>query len=112
MPHCLVVDMLPAGIELEDPALSGSTLINDILVDKRSISQWQKAYTTLHKEYRDDRFMAALDIRGKQRVRIFYPARVVTPGTFLVPPPLVEDMYRPHIRGVGASPDRMKVMAP
>jgi hypothetical protein len=112
MPHCLVVDMLPAGIELEDPALSGSTLINDIRVDDRSISQWQKAYTTQHTEYRDDRFMAALDIRGKQRVRIFYPARVVTPGTFLVPPPLVEDMYRPHIRGVGASPDRMKVMAP
>lgn len=112
MPHCLVVDMLPAGIELEDPSLSGSALINDILVDKKSISQWQKGYTTQHTEYRDDRFMAALNIRGKQRFRIFYSARVVSPGTFLVPPPLVEDMYRPHIRGVGDSPDRMKVMAP
>ncbi len=112
MPHCLVVDMLPAGIELEDPTLSGSTFIDDILVDERSISQWQKTYATQHIEYRDDRFMAALDIRGKQRVKIFYSARVVSPGTFLMPPPLVEDMYRPHIRGVGVTPARMKVTAP
>jgi len=112
IPHCLVVDMLPAGIELEDSALSGSTFIDDIRVDERSVAQWQKAYTTRHIEYRDDRFMAALDIPGKQSVRIFYPARVVSPGTFQVPPPLVENMYRPHIRGVGDSPGPMKVMAP
>jgi uncharacterized protein YfaS (alpha-2-macroglobulin family) len=112
MPHCLVVDMLPAGIELEDPNLSGSTLIDDILVNKRSISQWHKTVTTRHTEYRDDRFMVALDLRGKQMVRIFYPVRVVSPGNFLVPPPLVEDMYRPQIRGVGDSPGRMKVTAP
>ena len=112
MPHCLVVDMLPAGIELEDPSLSGSTLIDDIRVDDRLISQWQETYAILHREYRDDRFMAALDARGEQMVRIFYPARVVSPGTFRVPPPLVEDMYRPHIRGVGASLDLMQVTAP
>ncbi len=112
MPHCLVVDMLPAGIELEDPSLSGSTLIDQIMVDKRSIFEWQGKYVIRHTEYRDDRFVAALDIRGKQPVRLFYLARVVSPGIFLIPPPLVEDMYRTNIRGVGDSPIQMKVTAP
>lgn len=112
MPHCLVVDMLPAGIELEDPALAGSIPIDPILVDKKTVADWHNHYLTPHIEYRDDRFMAALDIREKQIYRIFYPVRVVSPGTFRVPPPLVEDMYRPHIRAVGASPGTMKVVAP
>ncbi|MBU0969304.1 MAG: alpha-2-macroglobulin family protein, partial [Proteobacteria bacterium] len=112
MPHCLLVDMLPAGIELEDPGLSGSNGIDHILVDKKSVSEWQKAYVILHTEYRDDRFVAALDVREKQNIRVFYSARVVSPGSFRVPPPLAEEMVRPHIRGVGKSPDLMRITVP
>jgi len=35
---------------------------------------------------------------------VFYLVRAVSPGTFRVPPPQVEDMYRPEVRGVGANP--------
>jgi uncharacterized protein YfaS (alpha-2-macroglobulin family) len=39
--------------------------------------------------------------------------RAVSPGTFLVPPPQVEDMYRPEVRGVGTSvPERIVVVEP
>ena len=47
-------------------------------------------------------------LRGRAEARhaatpreLFYLVRAVTPGTYTVPPPLVEDMYRPDLRGVG-----------
>jgi len=101
VPNALMVDLLPACLELEDPSLEGSSTIDDLMVDGKSVSKWHQGFTIRHTEYRDDRFVAAVDIDGGTLCRIFYPVRVVTPGEFLVPPPLIEDMYRPYIRGVG-----------
>ncbi|WP_051957851.1 alpha-2-macroglobulin family protein [Desulfobacter vibrioformis] len=112
MPHALVVDMLPAGFELEDPNVSGSFLIDDIKVDGKTISQWHGGCHTAHTEYRDDRFISALDLGYNDACRIFYAVRVVSPGVFKVPPPLVEDMYRPYIRGVGETIVRTHVSSP
>jgi len=102
MPHCLVVDLLPAGMVLEDPHLSGSFVIDGIMVDEKPVADWHKAHGTRHTEYRDDRFAAALDLRAEQEYRRFYGVRLVHPGRFQVPPPLVEDMYKPWIRAVGS----------
>ncbi|MFH2094013.1 MAG: alpha-2-macroglobulin [Pseudomonadota bacterium] len=101
MPNCLIADLLAAGLELEDPNLSGATIIDDIKVDNKTVAQWHSSLVIRHTEYRDDRFVAALDIQAKQTYRIFYPIRVVSPGSFLVPPPLVEDMVKPYIRAIG-----------
>ena len=44
---------------------------------------------------------------------MFYLVHVVTPGTYTVPPPMVQDMYRPQIRGIGKSlPATLKVVQP
>jgi len=56
-----------------------------------------------HEEFRDDRYVAALALERGQRAHVFYLVRAVSPGSFLVPPPLVEDMYRPGVRGIGRS---------
>ncbi len=112
MPHALVVDMLPAGFELEDPNVSGSFPINDIEVEGETISQWHDHCNTAHTEYRDDRFIAALDLGYNEPCRIFYAVRVVSPGVFRVPPSLVEDMYRPYIRGVGKTVGQTRVNSP
>jgi hypothetical protein len=112
LPHALVVDMLPAGFELEDPNVSGSFLIDDIKVDGKPIAQWHKDCDTAHTEYRDDRFISALNLGYNDTCRIFYAVRVVSPGVFKLPPPLVEDMYRPYIRGVGKTVERISVDAP
>ncbi len=112
MPNALVVDMLPAGVELEDPNVSGAFVIDDILVDKKTVMSWQNDFVTSHREFRDDRFAAAVELRSGQAVRLFYGARVVSPGEFKVPAPVVEDMYRPFIRSVGRTPDRMTVVLP
>jgi len=112
MPNALVVDMIPAGVELEDPNISGAFLIDDILVDKKRVMSWQNDISISHREFRDDRFAAAVDLRAGRAVRLFYGARVVSPGTFRVPAPVVEDMYRPYIRSVGRTLDWMTVVSP
>ena len=112
LPHALVVDMLPAGFELEDPNVSGSFLIDDIEVDGKTISRWHDDCNTAHTEYRDDRFVAALNLGYGETCRIFYAVRVVSPGVFKVPPSLVEDMYRPYIRGVGKTVGRTRINSP
>lgn len=112
LPHALVVDMLPAGFELEDPNVSGSFLINDIKVDGKTVSQWHGDCNIAHTEYRDDRFIAALNLGYNETCRIFYAVRVVSPGVFKVPPSLVEDMYRPYVRGVGETAVQTHVEAP
>jgi uncharacterized protein YfaS (alpha-2-macroglobulin family) len=50
----------------------------------------------------DDRFVAALDLGGDERgFRLAYLARAVNPGSYRLPPPEVEDMYKPRYRGRG-----------
>ena len=112
IPNGLIVDLLPACLELEDPNLAGSMVIDNISVDKKNIRQWHRQLVFQHTEYRDDRFVAAVNIPGKKRYRIFYPVRVVSPGAYLIPPPLAEDMYRPYIRGIGDTEPLMQVIQP
>ena len=53
-----------------------------------------------HTEFRDDRFTAAFDrVTGDDAPNSFsvaYMVRAVTPGRFVHPPAVVEDMYRPE----------------
>ena len=57
--------------------------------------------------------VTALNLRRGSTARVFYLVRAVTPGTYTVPPPLAEDMYRPDLRGVGrSSPSTITVVQP
>jgi uncharacterized protein YfaS (alpha-2-macroglobulin family) len=57
--------------------------------------------------------VAALSLDAGNAAHVFYLVRAVTPGRYTVPPPLVEDMYRPELRGVGqARPAQMTVVQP
>ncbi|MBG7602112.1 MAG: alpha-2-macroglobulin family protein [Gammaproteobacteria bacterium] len=88
----MVVDLLPAGLELENPQLSGFDLVSSL--------SWIGSRTrTQHQEYRDDRYLAVLD-EGVNTFRLSYVVRAITPGSFRVPPILIEDMYRPERRAV------------
>ena len=65
-----------------------------------------------HEEYRDDRYLAALKLEGGE-AKLFYLVRAVTPGTYVVPPPQLEDMYRPELRAIGkVSPESIRVVQP
>ena len=110
--EALLTDLLPAGLEIENFNLGDAKQWAGIVVDGIDISERDDAAEVRHEEFRDDRYVAALKLDGGT-ARVFYLVRAVTPGTYTVPPSLVEDMYRPQLRGVGKSmPATITVVQP
>ena len=113
MPDALVTDLLPGGLEVENLNLGGAQQWEGVVVDGIQMDQHTNAADIVHEEYRDDRYAAALKLRRGEASHLFYLVRAVTPGHYTVPPPLVEDMYRPALRGVGkAVPAKVTVVEP
>jgi len=93
----VLVDRLPAGFEIADPKLvdGGET---------SGFSWLQGSVTPAVSEFRDDRFVAAFDRDPSQAAtfEVAYAVRAVTPGRYVLPPAVVEDMYRPERFGRNA----------
>ena len=104
----LLVDRLPAGLEIENPRLVESA-------DQKSLEWLKTTAKPEHAEFRDDRFVAAFNFSGRPGGRsrgddddddankgpsntatVAYMVRAVTPGKFVHPAATVEDMYRPE----------------
>lgn len=101
VPDALLVEMVPAGFELENPALGNSIKLEELSIEGKPA--WQSEWNDYlkHQEFRDDRYTAALDLSAGSNQQLVYLMRAVTPGRYQVPPTQVEDMYRPEIRAVG-----------
>jgi uncharacterized protein YfaS (alpha-2-macroglobulin family) len=113
MPDAILTDLLPGGLEIENFNLTDAKQWAGIVVDGVTITERAYAADVRHEEFRDDRYVAALALAQGQQAHVFYLVRAVSPGTYVVPPTQVEDMYRPQIRGVGRTePARIKVVEP
>ena len=99
----LVVELLPAGFELENQHLSNSITIDGFKIEGKTIKQLQSGNRVNYQEYLDDRFVAALDLHKNRTQHLFYLMRAVTTGKYTNPPPYAEDMYRPYIQAIGRS---------
>jgi uncharacterized protein YfaS (alpha-2-macroglobulin family) len=88
----LVVDLLPAGFEIATASLGEQAAAS---------YPWLKDLTdTAYTEERDDRYIAALDMKeGTSDFTLAYVVRAVTPGEFKYPALVVEDMYDPETTG-------------
>jgi len=89
----LITDWVIAGFELENPTING--------VDATNGMKWLGAQSsTEHKEYRDDRFEAALSMGSDKdsSFNIAYIIRAVSKGRYTMPPAKIEDMYQPQYR--------------
>jgi uncharacterized protein YfaS (alpha-2-macroglobulin family) len=94
----LLVDRLPAGLEIENPRLVEGG-------DVKGLDWLERGRQPVHTEFRDDRLVAAYDFfaaangesngSGKAAT-VAYIVRAVTPGAFVHPAATVEDMYRPE----------------
>ena len=87
----LIVDRLPAGLEIDNPAL----------VDGASVEAFNWITNDApveHTEYRDDRFVAVLSRAPGQSafINLAYVARAVAPGRYVHPPATAQDMYNPE----------------
>ncbi len=86
----MISDPLPAGFEIDNPRLVSSA-------DLSALS-WLEKSTPRHVEFKDDRFLAAYDLKKGQASSITtaYVIRAVAPGRYTHGPASVEDMYRPE----------------
>ncbi len=98
----VVLDLLPAGFEIE-AVLSARG-------DKARGYAWLPGLTRTNvAEARDDRFVASFNVGSTYRsnrrrnepqpnpkYHVAYMVRAVTPGTYVVPAAVTEDMYRPN----------------
>ncbi len=112
VPDGLLVDLIPAGFELENPALVHSTPLSQFVINGKALTFVNAAYDyrIKHKEYRDDRFMMAVDFNQYVPLELFYIMRAVTPGVYQVPSTYAEDMYRPEIRGISNRLNPVKIV--
>jgi uncharacterized protein YfaS (alpha-2-macroglobulin family) len=87
----MVADPLPAGFEIDNPNLlrGGDVGGFDWLDVQNDVA---------HSEFRQDRFLTAVDWTGTATLRLAYVVRAVSPGNFQHPAASVEDMYRPDYR--------------
>jgi len=88
--QAMVVDLLPAGFEIENASLEGGR-------DTDELSWLGDLTETRHTELRDDRYVAALQLDSwdDRSFRLAYIVRAVSPGTYTLPAVYVEDMYEP-----------------
>ncbi|CAN7172511.1 alpha-2-macroglobulin family protein [Aminobacter sp. LjRoot7] len=86
----VVADMLPAGFEIDNPGLVNSANLSNF--------SWLEQTEAAHLEFRNDRFVAAMNSGegSDQEFTLAYVVRAVTPGTYAHPAANVEDMYRPQ----------------
>ena len=92
----MVTDPLPAGFEIDNPNLISSGSVP-------ALAALGATAEVAHSEFRQDRFLAAIDRRDAAPFRLAYVVRAISPGTFHHPAASVEDMYRPDFRARGAA---------
>ncbi|NKN38254.1 hypothetical protein HFC70_18040 [Agrobacterium sp. a22-2] len=100
----LITDLLPAGFEIDNPSLVDSAQLTNF--------DWIGETETAHLEFRNDRFVAAIDrpADDNSEITLAYVVRAVTPGAYDHPAAHVEDMYRPQFYARSAT-GRMEVQA-
>jgi uncharacterized protein YfaS (alpha-2-macroglobulin family) len=90
----IVNDPLPAGFEIDNPSVMKAG-------DIAAIPWLSVVDAPAHEEFRDDRFIAAVDRAAgdTKGFQLAYMIRAVSPGSYTHPAALVEEMYRPELRG-------------
>jgi hypothetical protein len=102
--HVALVDPLPAGLEVINPALAVAEHIpqdpNDATL-RYGWWWWGSWYE--HQNLRDQRAEAFASLLWDGVYQYSYVARATTPGAFVVPPAKAEEMYSPEVFGRSAS---------
>ncbi len=102
--HVALVDPLPAGLEIINPALAVSQSIpQDTTSPDFKYGWWWWGPWYEHQNMRDERAEAFTSLLWDGVYDYSYFARATTPGTFIVPPAKAEEMYSPEVFGRSGS---------
>ncbi len=92
MDNVVILDMLPAGFEIENPRLAST----------ETLSWASSSYNAQYMDMRDDRLLLFSSI-GSYEYKFYYTIRAVTEGTFTVPAIMAEAMYNPDYASLGST---------
>jgi uncharacterized protein YfaS (alpha-2-macroglobulin family) len=107
--HVALVDPLPAGLEVLNPALAVTEAVpQEQRADTSARHFWWWRPWFEHQNMRDERVEAFASLLWDGVYDYSYVARATTPGHFVVPPPKAEEMYHPETFGRGST-DRVIV---
>ncbi|MFZ5912038.1 MAG: alpha-2-macroglobulin family protein [Chloroflexota bacterium] len=102
--HVALVDPLPAGLEIVNPALAVSQSIpQDPNSPDYRYGWWWWGTWYEHQNMRDERAEAFTTLLWDGVYEYTYIARATTPGRFVVPPAKAEEMYSPEVFGRSGS---------
>jgi uncharacterized protein YfaS (alpha-2-macroglobulin family) len=102
--HVALVDPLPAGLEIVNPALAVSgDLPQDPNAPEYRYGWWWWGPWYEHQNMRDERAEAFASLLWEGVYHYSYVARATTPGRFVVPPSKAEEMYSPEVFGRSGS---------
>ncbi len=105
--HVALVDPMPAGFEVLNPALRGTGALppdgTPVAGPRWWLQQWYD-----HENLRDERVEAFASLLWDGVWSYSYYARATTPGNFVVPPAKAEEMYMPETFGRSAG-DRVVI---
>jgi len=96
--HVALVDPLPAGLEIINPALAVSgTIPQDPNSSESYFGWWWWWPWYEHQNMRDERAEVFTSLLWDGVFEYTYVARATTPGIFVVPPAKAEEMYSPKV---------------
>ncbi|MDE0030652.1 MAG: hypothetical protein OXU42_14760, partial [Deltaproteobacteria bacterium] len=95
--HVALVDPLPAGLEILNPELAVTGNLGD--EPNRNRGRWWGGSWYRHQNLRDERAEAFTPYLWAGVYQYSYIARATTPGVFVVPPTMAEEMYAPETFG-------------
>ncbi|MGL6258516.1 alpha-2-macroglobulin family protein [Vibrio sp. WXL210] len=105
VPDGMLVDLIPAGFVLENPALGGGVNPEAFVVQGDDAASEPTKLADLvngkplYSEFRDDRFVVADHFASEgSGVAYSYTLRAEVPGEYQLPPLFIEDMYSPERR--------------
>lgn len=102
--HVALVDPLPAGFEIVNPALAVSQGVpQDTSSPDYRYGWWWWGPWYEHQNMRDDRAEAFTSLLWEGVYEYTYYARATTPGNFIAPPAKAEEMYSPEVFGRSGS---------
>ena len=102
--HVALVDPLPAGLEIINPALAVSENIpQDPTNPDYKYGWWWWGPWYEHQNMRDSRAEAFTSLLWEGVYEYSYDTRATTPGAFIVPPTKAEEMYSPEVFGRSGS---------
>lgn len=101
--HVALIDPIPAGFEILNPALATTEPIPQVDPSDTSSNRFWWSRWFDHQNLRDDRAEAFSTWLRAGSYEYTYVARATTPGTFVTPPTRAEQIYEPEVFGRSAS---------